>query len=146
MNISLENTSKVSAVLTVKVEPADYQAEYEKALKNFRRNANIPGFRRGMVPMGLIKKQYGAAAKAEEVNKLLQQSLYDYIKNNNVNVLGEPLTSEKQEMVDFNDDEFTFVFDVALAPEFTVAPSANDTIPYYNIEVTEQMVNDQCMS
>lgn len=144
MNISLENTSKVSAELTVKVEPADYQAQVEKALKNFRRNANVPGFRKGMVPMGLIKKQYGAAAKAEEVNKLLQENLYNYIKNNNVNMLGEPLTSEKQEMVDFEKDEFTFVFDIALAPELSAAVSMEDKLPYYNLDVTEELIDGQC--
>ncbi len=144
MNISLENTSKVSAELTVKVEPADYQAQVEKSLKTFRRNANVPGFRKGMVPMGLIKKQYGPAAKAEEVNKLLQQSLYDYIKSNNINMLGEPLSSEKQQMVDFEQDEFTFIFDLAIAPEFTVAVSESDNLPYYNLDITDELIENQC--
>ncbi|MBQ0062237.1 MAG: trigger factor [Bacteroidales bacterium] len=145
MNISLENTGKVSAELIVKVEAADYQAEVEKSLKNFRRNANVPGFRKGMVPMGLIKKQYGAAAKAEEVNKLLQNKMFEYIKENNVNMLGEPLTSEKQEMVDFaTADDFTFIFDIALAPQFEVEVSAKDKVPYYTIDVTEDLVEQQC--
>lgn len=145
MNISLENTGKVSAELIVKVEAADYQAEVEKSLKNFRRNANVPGFRKGMVPMGLIKKQYGAAAKAEEVNKLLQNKMFEYIKENNVNMLGEPLTSEKQEMVDFaTADDFTFIFDIALAPQFEVEVSAKDKVPYYTIDVTENLVEQQC--
>lgn len=145
MNISLENTGKVSAELIVKVEAADYQAEVEKSLKSFRRNANVPGFRKGMVPMGLIKKQYGAAAKAEEVNKLLQNKMFEYIKENNVNMLGEPLTSEKQEMVDFaTADDFTFIFDIALAPQFEVEVSAKDKVPYYTIDVTEDLVEQQC--
>lgn len=144
MNISLENTSKVSAELTIKVEPADYQAQVEKSLKAFRRNANVPGFRKGMVPMALIKKQYAPAAKAEEVNKLLQQSLYDYIKSNNINMLGEPLSSEKQQMVDFEQDEFTFIFDIAIAPEFTVAVSEEITLPYYNLDITDELIENQC--
>lgn len=144
MNISLENTSKVSAELTIKVEPADYQAQVEKSLKNFRRNASIPGFRKGMVPMGLIKKQYGAAAKAEEVNKLLQQNLYNYIKDNNVNILGEPVNSDKQEMIDFEKDEFTFVFDLALAPEVNVEINKDITLPYFNLDVTEELIDNQC--
>ena len=144
MNISLENNSKVSAVLTVKIEAADYQEAVEKSLKNFRKNANIPGFRKGMVPMGLIKKQYGEAAKAEEVNKLLQNKVYDYIKENNVNMLGEPLPCEDQEPQSFSQDDLTFKFDIALAPEFTVAIDGKDTIPYYNIEVTDEMVEQQC--
>lgn len=145
MNISLENTSKVSAQLIVKIEAADYQEAVEKSLKTFRKNANIPGFRKGMVPMGLIKKQYGEAAKAEEVNKLLQNKVYDYIKDNNVNMLGEPLIAENQEVVNFAEaDEFTFKFDIALAPEFKVELSGKDALPYYTIDVTEDMVNSQC--
>lgn len=145
MNISLENTSKVSAKLIVKIEAADYQEAVEKSLKTFRKNANIPGFRKGMVPMGLIKKQYGEAAKAEEVNKLLQNKVYDYIKENNVNMLGEPMICEDQEAVNFAAaEDFTFKFDIALAPEFTVELGANDEVPYYTIDVNEDMVNNQC--
>ncbi|MDO4214353.1 MAG: trigger factor [Bacteroidales bacterium] len=145
MNISLENASKVSAQLIVKIEAADYQEAVEKSLKAFRRNANVPGFRKGMVPMGLIKKQYGEAAKAEEVNKLLQNKVFEYIKDNKVNMLGEPLPAEDQEMVDFaTAEEFTFKFDIALAPEFTVELSSKDNLPYYTIDVNDEMVERQC--
>ena len=82
MNISLDKKTNVSALLNVEIVAADYQEAVEKALKNFRKNANIPGFRKGMVPMGLIKRQYGEAAKAEEVNKLLQNKVFDYIREN----------------------------------------------------------------
>ena len=82
MNVSLQNIDKVSAMLTVKMEKEDYQARVEKALKSFRQKANMPGFRPGMVPMGLIKKQYGSAILAEEVNKLLQDKVYEYLKEN----------------------------------------------------------------
>ncbi|MBR6287101.1 MAG: trigger factor [Bacteroidaceae bacterium] len=143
MNISLENVDKVNAVLTVKLEKADYQDKVDASLKNIRKNANMPGFRKGMVPAGLIKKQYGTQVKAEEVNKLLQDGIFNYIKDNKVNMLGEPLTSEKQKPVSFDEDDFEFVFDIALAPEFKVAVSAKDKVDYYKIEVTDEMVDQQ---
>ena len=143
MNISLENVDKVNAVLTVKLEKADYQDKVDASLKNIRKNANMPGFRKGMVPAGLIKKQYGTQVKAEEVNKLLQDGIFNYIKDNKVNMLGEPLTSEKQKPVSFDEDNFEFVFDIALAPEFKVAVSAKDKVDYYKIEVTDEMVDQQ---
>ena len=87
MNISLENIDKVSAVLTIKMEKADYADRVEKALKDFRRKASMPGFRPGQVPMGLLKKRFGKDITAEEVNKLLGEKLYAYIKENNLNIL-----------------------------------------------------------
>ena len=144
MNISLEKKTNVSALLNVEIVAADYQEAVEKSLKTFRKNANVPGFRKGMVPMSLIKKQYGEAAKAEEVNKLLQNKVFEYIRENNVNMLGEPLPSEEQEPVNFAAaDDFTFKFDIALAPEFTVGLSAKDKVPYYTIDVTDEMVERQ---
>ena len=145
MNISLQNIDKVSALLTVKMEKEDYQARVDKALKNFRQKAHVPGFRPGMVPMTLIKKQYGPSITAEEVNKLLQEKVYDYLKENKVNMLGEPLPdSEKQPAVDFaNDETFEFVFDIALAPEFDVVLDTNDTVDYYTIDVNDELVDRQ---
>ena len=145
MNVSLQNIDKVSAMLTVKMEKEDYQARVEKALKSFRQKANMPGFRPGMVPMGLIKKQYGSAILAEEVNKLLQDKVYEYLKENKVNMLGEPLPNEeKQAPVDFAKDEtFEFVFDIALAPEFEANLDTNDTVDYYEIDVNDELVERQ---
>ena len=145
MNVSLQNIDKVSAQLTVKLEKADYQEKVEKSLKNIRQKANIPGFRPGMVPMGLVKKQYGKAVLAEEVNKLLQEKVYDYIKENKINILGEPLPNEeKQQLIDFDTmEDFEFVFDIALAPEFKAELSSSDTVDYYNINVDEEMVDRQ---
>ena len=94
MNVSLQNIDKVSALLTVKLEKADYQEKVDKSLKNFRQKAQIPGFRKGMVPMSLVKKMYGKSVLAEEVNKLLSDSVYKYIQDNKVNILGEPLPNE----------------------------------------------------
>ncbi|MEG2514034.1 MAG: trigger factor, partial [Bacteroidaceae bacterium] len=145
MNISLQNVDKVSALLTVKLEKADYQEKVDKSLKTFRQKANIPGFRPGMVPMGLIKKQYGKAVLAEEVNKLLQEQVYGYLKDNKIKFLGEPLPNEeKQPVVDFDTmEEFEFLFDVALAPEFKVELSDKDVIDYYTIAVSDDMVEKQ---
>lgn len=145
MNVSLQNIDKVSALLTVKLEKADYEAQVENTLKKYRKQAKVPGFRPGMVPMGMIKKMYGKGVKAEEVNKILSEQVYAYIKDHKVNILGEPLPNEdKQPTVDFDTQEdYEFVFDLALAPEFNVEAAKSDKIPYYTIEVTDDMVNAQ---
>lgn len=145
MNVSLQNIDKVSALLTVKLEKADYQERVDKALKHLRQKAQMPGFRPGMVPMGLVKKIYGKSVLAEEVNKLLSETVYKYIQDNKVNILGEPLPNEeKQPAIDFDTmEEFEFLFDIALAPEFKVEVSKDDKVDYYDIEVTDEMVNNQ---
>ena len=130
---------------TVKLEKADYQEKVDKSLKSFRQKAQIPGFRKGMVPMSLVKKMYGKSALAEEVNKLLSETVYKYIQDNKVNILGEPLPNEdKQQEIDFDTmEEFEFLFDIALAPEFKAEVSAKDKVDYYTIEVTDEMVDNQ---
>lgn len=145
MNVSFQNIDKVSGLLTVKLEKADYQEKVDKSLKTFRQKAQIPGFRKGMVPMSQVKKMYGKSVIAEEVNKLLSEKVYDYIKSNNVNMLGEPLPNEeKQQVIDFDTmEEFEFVFDIALAPEFKAEVSNTDKVDYYTIEVTDEMVENQ---
>ena len=145
MNVSFQNIDKVSALLTVKLEKADYQEKVDKSLKTFRQKAQIPGFRKGMVPMSLVKKMYGKSVVAEEVNKLLSEKVYDYIKSNNINMLGEPMPNEeKQQVIDFDTmDDFEFVFDIAFAPEFKAEVSSSDKVDYYTIEVTDAMVDNQ---
>ncbi len=145
MNVSLQNIDKVSALLTVKLEKADYQEKVDKSLKNFRQKAQIPGFRKGMVPMSLVKKMYGKSVLAEEVNKLLSDSVYKYIQDNNIAILGEPLPNEdKQAEIDFDTmEEFEFLFDIALSPEFKIEISDKDKVDYYTIEVTDEMVDNQ---
>ena len=145
MNVSLQNKDNVSALLTVKLEKADYQEKVDKALKDLRRKVQMPGFRKGMVPVGLIKKMYGKSVLAEEVNKLLSETIYKYIQDNKVNMLGEPLPNEEnQKTIDFDTQEdFEFVFDIALAPEFKVEVSKEDKVDYYDIEVTDEMVDAQ---
>lgn len=145
MNISLENIDKVSAVLTLKMEKSDYEEKVSASLKDFRKKANMPGFRPGQVPMGLLKKRFGKEVKAEEVNKLLGEKLYAYIKENNINMLGEPLPNEeRQPQIDFDTmDDFEFVFDIALAPDFKAELNGDDTIAYYTINIDDEMVDKQ---
>ena len=145
MNISYDNSSKVSGVLTVAMEKADYQERVDKTLKSYRKKANIPGFRQGQVPMGLIKKQFGMSVVADEVNKLLGEKIYDYIKENKIQMLGEPMPNEeKQTPVDFEKEEnFEFVFDIAVAPEFKVELTEKDKIDFYNITVDDKLIDQQ---
>ena len=144
MNISLENIDKVNAVITAVVEPADYTEKYNKALKEAKKKINMPGFRPGMVPVGLVKKQFGVSILAEEVNKILQEGLFSYISENKVNMLGEPLPTEENNEVNLGEGEsFTFKFELAIAPEFEVSLSKDDKINYYNVEVTDEMVENQ---
>ena len=144
MNISVENIDKVNAVMTAVVEPADYTEKYEKAIKDAKKKMNMPGFRPGMVPVGLIKKQFGVSILAEEVNKILQDGLFNYIRENKINMLGEPLPTEENNNVDLKEGEsFTFKFELAIAPEFEVKLTKKDKVDYYNVEVTVQMVENQ---
>lgn len=144
MNITFENPDKVNGLLTITVEKEDYQEKVEKTLKDYRKRAQVPGFRPGMVPMGMIKKQYGMAVKVDEVNRLLGEKLMEYIRENNIQMLGEPLASEKQEPQDLEKDgPFTFMFDIAVAPEFKAELSDRDKIDYYTIKVDDKLIDDQ---
>lgn len=144
MNITLQTTDKLNGVVTAVVEPADYQENVKKAIKEFRKNADMPGFRKGMVPEGLIRKKFGTSILAEEMNKLLQSKLYEYIRENKINMLGELMPTEgndKIELVDGN--TFTFTFDIAIAPEIKVELSAKDKLPYFQVEVEDKVVDAQ---
>ena len=145
MEFTLKNQDATSAILSVNIQEADYSALVEKQLKNFRQKANVPGFRPGMVPMGLIKKQYGTAVKAEEINKLLQTKIFEYIRENKIDMLGEPLPIEEQQaninMVE--DKDFTFEFEIALAPKFDAVFDKNDALAYYKIQPTDEMIQSQ---
>lgn len=144
MNVSQENTSKVSALIKIDIVKADYEEKVEKALRTYRQKANIPGFRKGMAPMGMIKKMVGKSILLEEINKLVSESLYNYIKDNKMNILGEPLPSESQAEIDFDKQEdFTFLFDVALAPEIDITLTDKDKIDYYHIDIDDDMVTKQ---
>ena len=144
MKITFDCPDKINGQLTMTIEPADYQEQVEKTLKNYRKKAQVPGFRPGMVPMGMIKKQYGTAVKVEEINKLMGEKLYGYIQENKIEMLGEPLPSEKQVPQDFEKEgDLTFVFDIAVAPEFKVELTDKDKIDYYQIKVEDKLIDDQ---
>lgn len=148
MNVSLTNIDKVNAIIEVNVAKADYQEKVDNALKTFRKKANIPGFRQGNVPMGMVKKMYGKSILADEINKLVGETVYKHIQENNLNVLGEPLPNEeKQPEIDFDkDEEFSFFFDIALAPEVKLSLTKKDKITYYNIEVDKETLDKQIES
>ena len=144
MKITFDCPDKINGVLTMTIEPADYQEKVEKTLKDYRKKAQVPGFRPGMVPMGMIKKQYGTAVKVDEVNRLMGEKLYEYVRENKIQMLGEPLPSDKQQPQDFEKEaDMTFVFDIAVAPEFKVALSGKDKIDYYTIAVDDKLVDQQ---
>lgn len=144
MKISFENPDKVNGLMTIAVEEADYKENVEKTLKDYRKKANMPGFRPGQAPMGLIKRQYGAAARMDEINKLVGKEIYKYVQDNNIQMLGEPLPSEKQEPQDLeNGTEFTFYFDIAVAPEMKVSLTGRDKVDYYNIIVDDKLIDQQ---
>ncbi|WP_027451088.1 trigger factor [Xylanibacter brevis] len=145
MNIKFESADKINGLMTIAIEKADYQEAVDKKLKDYRKKAQVPGFRPGMVPMGLIKKQYGTAVKVDEVNRILGEKLYEYIRENKIQMLGEPLPNEeKQQPQDLEGDgPFEFVFDIAVAPEFKVALNGKDKIDFYTIKVDDKLIDDQ---
>ena len=145
MKITFECPDKINGLMTMVIEPADYQEKVEKTLKDYRKKAQVPGFRPGQVPMGMIKRQYGTAVKVEEVNRLISEKLYGYIQENKIQMLGEPLPNEeKQKPQDFEKEgDLEFVFDIAVAPEMKAELSAKDKLTYYDIKVDEKLVDDQ---
>lgn len=148
MNVSLKNNDALSGIVKLEIVKADYADQVEKNLRGFRQKANVPGFRKGMVPMGMVKKMYGKHVLLEEVNKLVSENLYKYIRENNVRILGEPLPNEsEQKTLDFDKDEdFEFCFDVAFAPEINIALSKNDKLPYYQVAIDGEMLDSQVNS
>ena len=145
MNVSLKNIDAVSGIVKLEIVKADYAEQVEKSLRNFRQKANVPGFRKGMVPMGMVKKMYGKHVLVEEVNKLVSENLFKYINENKLNVLGEPMPNEtEQQPINFDTQEdFEFCFDVALAPEIKIELSKGDKLPYYQVAIDEEMLNQQ---
>ncbi|GAF02911.1 trigger factor [Saccharicrinis fermentans] len=144
MNISKENIDDLNAVLKLTVEKDDYESRVDEVLKDYRKKANMPGFRPGKVPFGMIKKMYGKHVLAEQVNKIVSDEISKYLFESKLNILGEPLPSETQETIDFETQEnFQFNFDVAIAPAFEIKLSKREKLPYYTIEVTDEMLDQQ---
>ncbi len=144
MNITKENVDDLNALLKVHVEPGDYEDRVEEALKDYKKKANIKGFRPGKVPMGMVRKMVGPKAIIDEVNKVVLDAISKYITNENMNILGEPLLSEDhQPEIDWeNQKEFDFVFEIGFAPEININITEKDKIPYYKIKVDEEMINE----
>ena len=144
MKIEQSELKDLMAVVTLTIEPADYQEEVAKQLKQVRQKAQMPGFRPGMVPAGLVKKMYGKGILADVLNKQVGEGLQKHIEDNKLQILGEPLPSENSPKIDLeNEDTFTFLFDIAVAPEFDAKLNGKNKLPEYTIEVTDEMVNKQ---
>ena len=144
MNISLENPEKVSGVLTLVVEEADFAGDVEKQLKDYRKKANVPGFRPGQAPIGLIKRQVGAQVKVDVINRLVGEKLYEYVKENKINMLGEPMPHLGEAPVDLDAAApYTLKFDIAIAPDFKVKLTNKDSIVYYDITTDDAIVDQQ---
>ena len=143
MNISLEKTGS-SAVIIVKMEKTDYQDAVKKELKHIASQVEVPGFRKGKAPYSFVEKRFGVQTKMEQVDKLLNASLLKYIEESKLEILGEPMVSSKQGQINIvAQDNFEFLFDVALAPEFEINLDNNDHIDFYDIEVTDEQVQEQ---
>ena len=145
MKITFDCPDKINGLMTMVIESADYQEKVEKTLKDYRKKAQVPGFRLGQVPMGMIKRQYGTAVKVEEVNRLINEKLYGYIQENKIQMLGEPLPNqEKQKPQDFEKEgDLEFVFDIAVAPEMKAELTDQDKITYYDIKIDDKLIDDQ---
>lgn len=141
MNITKKDIDKLNAVLTVEISKDDYSGNVEKVLNNYRKTANIPGFRKGHIPMGMVKKQYGKAVLVEEVNKILQESLQKYLTEEKLNVLGNPLPKNESE-INWDADDYSFEFDLGLAPDFDVDVKGKE-VTHYKIVADEEMLNNQ---
>lgn len=150
MNITKEDTGELIATVKIEVTEDDYRDPVNKTLKDYQRKANMPGFRPGKVPFGVINKMYGKGVLAEEVNKILSDSLAKYITDNKIEILGNPLpNTEKNKKIDFeNQTEFEFYFDIGISPQFDLNLSDKIKIDYYKIKVDDTVVdkylNDLC--
>ncbi|MBR5653006.1 MAG: trigger factor [Prevotella sp.] len=144
MKISFENPDKINGLLTMTVEESDYKEQVEKKLKEYRKRANVPGFRPGQVPMGMIRKQAGTSVKVDEINRLLGEEMYKYIRENNIQMLGEPMPSDKQVPVDMEKETpYTFMFDIAVAPEFSIELTNKDKVDYISVKVDDELIDRQ---
>lgn len=144
MKVSFENPDKINALLTITVEEDDYRNDVEKTLKDYRKQANVPGFRPGQVPMGMIKRKFGMSVKMDAINKVVGSEIQKYITDNKIQMLGEPLASEKQKPQELEKPApYTFMFDIAVAPEFDIELSANDKVDFYEIDVDDALIGRQ---
>jgi trigger factor len=144
MNITRENIDDLNAVIKVEIKKADYEENVEKTLKDYRKKANIKGFRPGMVPIGLVKKMYGKAVQLDEINKLVSENISKYLTDEKIEVLGDPLPrNDEHEQINFDTQEdFIFSFELGLAPQFELQLSEKNKVTYYDLTIDEKMRND----
>ena len=143
MNVTLDKNGNVSGVLTISLVEEDYQAEVKKQLAELGRRRPIKGFRPGHVPAGLLKKYYGGQVTAEVVDQVVSRELTNYIRENNIDLLGEPMLSPDTKVDMVNEKDFSFKFDLGFAPEFELKLDKRVKVPYYNIEVSQEMIDNQ---
>ena len=141
MNISKKQVDPLNAVVTVEISKDDYAPKVDKILNDYRKNANIPGFRKGHVPMGMVRKQYGKAILVEEVNKLIQNELQKFLTEEKLDVLGNPLP-KNEDAINWDAGDFQFEFDLGLAPEFEVDLKKN-AITHYKVVADDIMIDNQ---
>lgn len=145
MNITQENVDELNALLTVQVEKKDYQEKVDNTLADYRKKANMPGFRKGKVPMGIIKKQYGQSVLGEELNRLVSEGLYDYVEKQDFEILGSPLPKDDIEIKgDFNNpDTFEFTYEIGISPAIDLAISARNKFEYTKVKVDKKLIDKQ---
>ena len=144
MNITRENIGELNALLKVEIKKNDYEENVEKVLRDYRKKANIKGFRPGMVPIGLVRKMYGRAVQLDEINKLVSESIQKFLVEEKINILGDPLPkSDENELIDFDTKEdFDFTFELGLAPQFELNLGKENKVDHYDLEIDEKMKND----
>ena len=144
MNITKNQIDNLNATIKIELGKEDYAARVEKALKDYQKKVVVNGFRPGKTPLGMVKKMYGQSLLVDEINKVLGESLNNYIKENELHILGEPLPSEtEQKEVNLEDENFEFAYDIALSPEVNVKLSKREKVPYYVIKVDDEMIDKQ---
>jgi len=141
MKVNVQKQDDLNAVLTVSIEESDYREKVDKTLKDYRRKANIPGFRPGHVPAGLIKKQFGKSVLIEEVNHILQHAVFDHIREENLDILGNPMPVEQTDIDWDSQTEFQFDYELGLAPEFEVKINGRTKVPYQKVIADTEMVD-----
>jgi len=142
MKVSRKDKDKLNSILSVSIDKVDYDSNVEKVLTDYRKRANIPGFRKGHTPIGLIKKQYGLSVKVDEINKLMQKTLNDFLKDEKIAILGNPMPMEQADL-DWSSENLIFNFEIGLSPEFEVSFKNKKAIPSFEVDVDSKMIDDQ---
>jgi trigger factor len=148
MDITKQNIGDLNALVTIKLSPIDYENQYNHALKDYRKKVNLPGFRIGQVPMGIVKKKFGKSLLAEEINKLLQSSMQKYIQENKIEVLGSPLPSAEHRDAGNWDmpGDFEFVFEMGLAPKFEINIDKNTKLTYPIVKIEDKLIDEEILA